>query len=130
MRKRHVLFVTGMALVCLFAFSTAVLADALTFEITPKAKLLKVTMYSKEVIKASSENLVLFDVTIKNTDKVPNLYSVSVVIPDEGGAEDFIPVEGEQKLAPGKEGTTSVGVVSPKFPPTGYMIKIDVIEER
>lgn len=130
MRKEHISFITAMALVCLFSFSTGALADALTFEITPKAKLLKVTMYPKEVIKASSEDLILFDVTIKNIDKVPNLYSVSVAIPDEGGAEDFIPVEGEQKLSPGKDGTTSVGVVSKKFPPACYMIKIDVIEER
>jgi hypothetical protein len=94
MRIRQLFSATVIAVTCLFAFSTVALADALTFEITPKAKLLKVAMYPKEVIKASSENLVLFDVTIRNTDKVPNLYSVSVVIPNEGGAEDFIPVEG------------------------------------
>jgi hypothetical protein len=130
MKKAKTISMTLIVFFGLFAFSTLAMSEALTFDITPKAELKKVSMYLKEVVAKSKEHLIVFDVTIKNTDSVPNLYSVTVVIPDIGGGEDFIPVEEEKKLAPKAEGTTSVGILYPKFPTSGFTIKVEAIESR
>ena len=106
------------------------MATDMSFDITPKAKLLKLNLQYKDLIKASSEKMVVFEITLQNTDSVPNLYSITVDIRGVGAAEDFIPVEGEKNLAPKAEGKTSIGIASDKFPPKGFMIKIDAVESR
>lgn len=111
-------------------FSASVTATEMNFDITPKAKLVKINLIHKDLIKKSSEKMVVFEITLQNADSVPNLYSITVFISDAGAAEDFIPVKGEQKLEPNAEGRTSIGISSDKFPPKGFTIKIDAVESR
>ena len=101
----------------LWVITEPVLATEMSFDVTPKAKLVKLNLLHKELIKQSSEKMVVFEIVLRNTDSVPNLYSITVVIPDVGAAEDFIPVEGDEKLAPNTEAKTSIGIASDKFPP-------------
>ena len=114
----------------MLVFSAPVLATEMSFDVTPKARLVKLNLVHKDLIKQSSEKMVVFDITLQNTDSVPNLYSITVVINGVGAAEDFIPVEGEMKLAPNSEAKTSIGIASDKFPPKGFTIKIDAVESR
>lgn len=100
------------------------------FDITPKAKLVKMDVKQAELIKKSSEKMVVFEITIQNTDSVANLYSVTVSLPGVGAAEDFVPVEGEKNLEPKAQAKTSVGIASDKFPPHAVMIKINSVESR
>ncbi|MFX0198770.1 MAG: hypothetical protein ACFFCW_21830 [Candidatus Hodarchaeota archaeon] len=130
MRATKKLIITLLAVFCSLVFSATVMADALSFDITPKAELKKVSMYLKEIRKKSTVNAVVFEVTVKNIDSVPHLYSVTVVIPNVGGSEGFIPAKGEEKLAPQAEGTTSIGIICSGFPKGGYMINIESVEAR
>ena len=130
MKRLTKLFIILMAVFCSLVFSTTVMAEALSFDITDKAELKKVGMYLKKIRKRSTQEAVVFDVTIKNTDSVPHLYSVTVAIPGAGGSEGFIPAKGDKKLAPKAEGTASIGIIYPEFPKAGYMIKIEAVEAR
>ena len=115
---------------CLSIFSSSVMAAALTYDITNKAELKKISMYMEKIRKKSDQMAVVFELTIKNIDSKPNLYSVTVFIPGAGGAESFIPYEGDKQLDPQAEGTASIGIIYPKFPEDGYLIKIEAVESR
>ena len=131
MKRRDKITWSMVAIAAAFlVLSASAMATDMSFDITPKAKLLKLNLQYKDLIKASSEKMVVFEITLQNTDSVPNLYSITVDIPDVGAAEDFIPVEGDDKLAPKATAKTSIGVASDKFPPKGFTIKIDAVESR
>lgn len=130
MKRLPKLFIVLMVVFCSLVFSTTVMAEALSFDITDMAELKKVGMYLKKIRKKSTQEAVVFDVTIKNTNSVSHLYSVTVAIPGAGGSEGFIPAKGNKKLAPQAEGTTSIGIIYPEFPKAGYMIKIEAVEAR
>jgi len=128
--KRFKITSAMIAATILFVFTVSAQAMEMGFDITPKAKLVKLNLVHKDLIKASSEKMVVFEITIQNTDTVANLYSITVMIPNVGGAEDFIPVQGEKNLAPNAEAKTSIGIASDKFPPKGFEIKIEAVESR
>ncbi|GJL83147.1 MAG: hypothetical protein DHS20C01_27810 [marine bacterium B5-7] len=107
-----------------------VMGDALNFDIDSSAELRKVAMYQKNIRKASSEQLVIFEVTLQNVDTVPRLYSVIVHIPGVGAGEDFAPQKGDELIEPGAEATASVAVLADTFPTNGYSIVVRPIEER
>jgi hypothetical protein len=107
-----------------------IMAMEVNFDVTPKAKLVKFNLKQDELIKKSSEKMVVFEITIQNIDSVANLYSVTVSMPGIGAAEDFIPVEGEKNLEPKAQGKTSIGIASDKFPPGAIVIKIAEVESR
>ena len=131
MKRCKIFWAVFVVAFVLLVFSVPVSATEMSFDITPKAKLVKLNLQHKDLIKQSSEKMVVFEITLQNTDSVANLYSITVVIPEVSAAgEDFIPKEGEQKLAPNAEGKTSIGVASDKFPPKRVMIKIDAVESR
>jgi len=131
MKRYKICWAVFVGAFVLLVFSVPVSATEMSFDITPKAKLVKLNLQHKELIKKSSEKMVVFEITLQNTDSVANLYSITVVIPEVSAAgEDFIPVEGEKKLAPNAEGKTSIGVASDKFPPKAFTIKIDAVESR
>ena len=130
MKRLPKLFIVLMVVFCSLVFSTTVMAEALSFDITDMAELKKVGMYLKKIRKKSKQDAVVFVVTIKNSNSVPHLYSVTVVIPGAGGSEGFIPAKGNKKLAPQAEGTTSIGIIYSEFPKVGYMIKIEAVEAR
>jgi hypothetical protein len=106
------------------------MGEAISYDVSDKAELKKVSFYKKNIRKKSNEKAVVFEVTIKNTDATPHLYSVTVVMPGAGGAEGFIPAKGDKKLEPSKEGTTSIGIIWPEFPKEGFSIVIEPIESR
>lgn len=128
--KRRVTMIWLMAAVAFFVLSTPAAAMEMNLDITPKAKLVKLNLQYKDLIKASSEKMIVFEITLQNTDTVPNLYSITVDVPGVGAAEDFIPVEGDDKLAPNATAKTAVGVASEKFPPKGFTLKIEAVESR
>jgi len=130
MKRLPKLFIVLMVVFCSLIFSTTVMAEALSFDITDMAELKKVGMYLKKIRKKSTQDAVVFVITIKNSNSVPHLYSVTVAIPGAGGSEGFIPAKGNKKLAPQAEGTTSIGIIYPEFPKAGYMIKIEAVEAR
>jgi phosphomevalonate kinase len=130
MKKARNLTITLLAVLCSLVFSVTAMAEGLSFDITPKAELKKVAMSLEKIRKKSIEKAVVFEVTIKNTDSTSHLYSVTVVIPGVGGGEGFIPVKGDEKLAPQAEGTASIGIISPGFPKSGYTIKVEAVEAR
>jgi hypothetical protein len=112
-----------------FGFGTT-FAMEINYDISPKAKLVKLDVKQDDLIKKSSEKMIVFEVTIQNTDSVANLYSVMVSVKGVGAAEDFIPVEGEKNLDPKAQGKTSIGIASDKFPPGAITIKVDSVESR
>jgi len=120
------IFATGI----FFVFAALAPAMEMGFDVTPKAKLVKLNLQYKDLIKNSSEKMVVFDITLRNVDSVPNLYSITVIIPGVGAAEDFIPIKGDKNLAPNAETKTLIGIASDKFPPQSFTIKINAIESR
>ncbi len=130
MEKTRKLIIIVLAVFCSLVFSVTVMAEGLSFDITPKAELKKVSMYLKKIRKKSTEKAVVFDVTVKNTTSVPHLYSVTVFIPGVGAGQGFVPAKGDKKLAPQAEGTASIGIISPGFPTEAYTLKVEVIEAR
>jgi len=112
------------------SFVSQSMGEAISYDISEKAELKKVTFYKKNIRKKSKEKAIVFEVTIQNTDSTPQLYSVTVVMPGAGGAEGFIPAKGDKKLEPSKEGTTSIGIIWPEFPKEGFTIIIEPIETR
>jgi len=130
MEKTRKLTMIVMAVFCSLVFTATVMAEGLSFDITPKAEIKKVGMYFKNIRKKSTQKAVVFDVTVKNTDSQPHLYSVTVIIPGVGGGEGFIPAKGDKKLAPQAEETASIGIISPEFPKTGYTIKVEAVGAR
>lgn len=130
MKTARRLIVIVLTLILSLVFTANVMAEGLSFDITPKAELKKVGMYFKNIRKKSKEKAVVFDVTIKNTDSLPHLYSVTVIIPGVGGGEGFIPAKGDKKLAAQAEETASIGIISPEFPKAGYTIKVEAVEAR
>lgn len=123
-------FTKLLLLTVALTFSSLSYSDALNFDVDSKAELSRVSMYKKNVRKASEERLVVFDVMIKNTDTVPHLYSVTVHIPGVGAGEGFAPAEGDALVAPGEEGEASVAVLAPDFPKSGYSIIVKAVESR
>lgn len=105
-------------------------AMEINYDVSSKAKIIKLNVKQEDLIKKSSEKMVVFEVTIQNTDSEANLYSVMVMIAGVGGAEDFIPVKGDKKLEPNAKATTSIGIASGKFPPDAVTIKIASAESR
>lgn len=105
-------------------------ADTLSYDMDPSAKLKKVAMYQQSVRKASSEQLVVFEVTVQNVGDEPRLYSVIVHVPGVGAGEDFVPAQGEEKIAPGEEAMASVAVLAAEFPTSGYSITVRAVDER
>lgn len=122
--------IKALVLIVALSFSSLSHSDALNFEVDPKAELSRVSMYQKNVRKASEERLVVFDVMVKNTDTVAHLYSVTVLIPGVGAGEGFAPAEGETLVNPGEEAEASVAVLSPQFPTNGYSIIVKAVESR
>jgi hypothetical protein len=112
------------------SFVSQSMGEAISYDISEKAELKKVSFYKKNIRKKSNEKAIVFEVTIQNTDSTPQLYSVTVVMPGAGGAEGFIPAKGDKKLEPSKEGTTSIGIIWPEFPKEGFSIVIEPIESR
>jgi hypothetical protein len=112
------------------SFVSQSMGEAISYDISEKAELKKVSFYKKNIRKKSNEKAIVFEVTIRNTDSTPQLYSVTVVMPGAGGAEGFIPAKGDKKLEPSKEGTTSIGIIWPEFPKEGFSIVIEPIESR
>jgi hypothetical protein len=112
------------------SFVSQSMGEAISYDISEKAELNKVSFYKKNIRKKSNEKAIVFEVTIQNTDSTPQLYSVTVVMPGAGGAEGFIPAKGDKKLEPSKEGTTSIGIIWPEFPKEGFTIVIEPIESR
>lgn len=112
------------------SFVSHSMGEAISYDVSDKAELKKVSFYKKNIRKKSKEKAVVFEVTIQNTDSMPHLYSVTVVMPGAGGAEGFIPAKGDKKLEPSKEGTTSIGIIWPEFPKEGFSIVIEPIESR
>lgn len=98
MKRFKITWTVFAAAAILVVFSASALAMEMGFDVTPKAKLVKLNLQHKDLIKNSSEKMVVFDITLRNTDSVSNLYSITVVIPGVGTAEDFIPVAGEKNL--------------------------------
>ena len=119
-----------VAVAAFVGLSPAMAADPISYEIPDNAELQMVSIYQKNVRKASEERLVIFDVTIKNLDTVPQLFSVTVFIPGAGGGEGFAPAKGEEKVAPGSNATASVAVLSQTFPTTGYSIIVEPVDDR
>lgn len=130
MKRFKITWTVFAAAAILVVFSASAPAMEIGFDVTPKTKLVKLNVQQKDLIKNSSEKMVVFDITLRNTDSVANLYSITVVIPGVGAAEDFIPVEGEKNLAPNAEAKTSIGIALDKFPPKGFEIRIDAVESR
>ncbi len=126
--KRVVMF--SLVVFCILIFSSSAMAECLSFDVTDKAELTKVGMYLKKIRKKSTEKAVVFEITLKNTDSAPQLYSITVFIPGVGGSEGFIPAKGDKKLAPKAEGKTNIGIISTEFPNAGYGIQIKAVEAR
>lgn len=105
-------------------------ADNIVYDIPEKAELSKLTMYMKKIRSKSDQKAVVFELNIKNNDSIPHIYSVTVVIPEAGGAEGFIPEKGNDSIEPGKSGSTAVGIIWPEFPKAGYTIMVREISER
>lgn len=130
MKKFKISWSIVAAALFVLAFSAPAYAMDMSFDITPKAKLVKLNLQYKDLLKGSSEKMVVFEITLQNTDSTPNLYSITVDMPGVGAAEDFIPVEGDDKLAPKAMAKTSIGVASDKYPPKGFTIEINTVESR
>lgn len=113
-----------------FLVAAAAWADNIVYDIPPKAELSKLSMYMKNIRSKSDQKAVVFELEIKNIDVLPHMYSVTVIIPEAGGAEGFIPAEGDVGIAPGETGTTAIGIIFPMFPKTGYTIMVREISER
>jgi hypothetical protein len=84
----------------------------------------------KNIRSKSDQRAVVFELDIKNNDSVPHMHSVTVIMPEAGGAEGFIPAKGNDGIAPGKTGSTAVGIIWPVFPKAGYTIMVREISER
>lgn len=112
------------------SFVSQSMGEPISYDISEKAELKKVSFYKKNIRKKSKEKAIVFEVTIQNTDSTPHLYSVTVVMPGAGGAEGFIPSKRDKKLEPSKEGTTSIGIIWPEFPKEGFTIIIEPVETR
>lgn len=130
MKKFGKLVIIFMVLFCAVSFASSAMAGALSYDITDKAELVKIGMHLQNIRKKSDEKAVVFEITIKNTDSAPHLYSVTVIVPGVGGGEGFIPDKGDEKLAPEAEGMASIGIISPSFPTEGYTIIVKEIEAR
>jgi len=113
-----------------FLAAAAAWADNIVYDIPAKAELSKLSMYMKNIRSKSDQKAVVFELDIKNNDVVPHMYSVTVVIPEAGGAEGFIPEKGDVGIAPGETGSTAIGIIYPVFPKTGYTIMVREISER
>ena len=105
-------------------------ADNMVYDVPEKAELSKLSMYMKKIRSKSDQKAVVFEVEIKNNDTVPHLYSVTVIMPEVGGAEGFIPAKGDKVVAPGESGSTSIGIIWPEFPKKGYTIMVKEVSER
>ena len=127
MRKLH----PGLALLsALLIASVPAMGDSLSYDIDSTAELRKVAFYQRNVRSASSEKLVVFEVTLKNVDTSPRLYSVMVHVPGAGAGEDFAPAEGDTSVAPGEEATASVAILADDLPSTGFSITVRPVSER
>lgn len=122
--------IVTFAALFVLSFVSHSMGEAISYDISDKAELKKVSFYKKNIRKKSQEKAIVFEVTIQNTDSMPHLYSVTVVMPGAGGAEGFIPAKGDEKLEPSKEGTTSIGIIWPDFPKEGFSLIIEPIENR
>ena len=107
-------------------FSTTASAQEAGHEVTAKAEVTKVAMYLQKLLSATSERMVVFEVTLKNVSDSPLRYSVKVLIPRVGGGEDFAPAEAGQ-IAAGMEGTARVGVVCDRLP-TQYRLVVRTVD--
>ena len=105
-------------------------ADNMAYDLPEKAELSKLSMYMKKIRSKSDQKAVVFEVEIKNNDTIPHLYSVTVIMPEVGGAEGFIPAKGDKVVAPGESGSTSIGIIWPEFPKKGYSIMVKEVSER
>ena len=114
----------------LLFFAVSAGADAISYDIPEKAELSKLSIYMKKIRSKSDQMAVVFEVEIKNNDTAPHLYSVTVVMPEAGGAEGFIPTKGDEGVAPGESGSTAVGIIWPELPKAGYSIMVQEIAER
>jgi hypothetical protein len=114
----------------MFFFAVSASADNIVYDISEKAELSKLTMYLKNIRSKSDQKAVVFELNIKNNDSVPHLYSVTVVMPEAGRTEGFIPEKGDDGIAPGETGSTAIGIIWPEFPKAGYTIIVREITER
>ena len=113
-----------------FFAAAAAWAENIVYDIPEKAELSKLSMYMKNIRSKSDQKAVVFELNIKNIDSVPHMYSVTVVMPEAGGAEGFIPEKGDVGIAPGETGSTAIGIIYPVFPKEGYTIMVREITER
>lgn len=130
MIKSKRMVMSSLAVFCILIFSSTAMAECLSFDVSDKAELTKVGMYLKKIRKKSTEKAVVFEVTLKNTDSAPQLYSITVFIPGVGGSEGFIPAKGDKKLASKAEGKTNIGIISAEFPNAGYGIQVKAVDAR
>lgn len=130
MKKSTMLVISSVMILGMLFFIPMAMAECLSFDVTDKAKLTNIGMYLKNIRKKSTEKAVVFELTLKNTDSSPHLYSVTVFIPGVGGSEGFVPAKGDKKLGPNGEGKTSIGIISSKFPEAGYTIQVKTVESR
>jgi hypothetical protein len=114
----------------MFFVAVSAWADNIVYDLPEKAELSKLSMYMKKIRSKSDQKAVVFEVEIKNNDTVPRLYSVTVVMPEVGGAEGFIPAKGDKLVAPGESGSTAIGIIWPEFPKSGYSIMVREITDR
>jgi hypothetical protein len=123
-------FTSGLFLIAVLVGAQPAMADPLSYDIDSNAELQMVSIYQKNVRKSSDEQLVVFDVTLKNADTVPQLFSVTVYIPGTGAGEGFAPAKGDAKVEPGEEATASVAILSQALPTKGYSITVRAVEDR
>jgi hypothetical protein len=121
---------SGLFLIAVLVGAQPAMADPLSYDIDSNAELQMVSIYQKNVRKSSDEQLVVFDVTLKNADTVPQLFSVTVYIPGTGAGEGFAPAKGDAKVEPGEEATASVAILSQALPTQGYSITVRAVEDR
>lgn len=128
MKFKNKLLIMFMVILLVFLPVTIALAD-ITYDIASSVELKKIGMSFEKVRKKSDQDLVVFEIKIKNIDNNPHLYRITAIIPGISGAQGHIPEKGEEKLAPQAEGTTFVGILTPEFP-RDFEIIIEEVEAR
>lgn len=125
--KRHIAHCLAAA--TLLAGTSLANAQSTAHDIDPSAALENVAVSQKNVRKASSEQLVVFEVSLKNLADEPKLYSVIVYIPGVGAGEGFAP-DKEGSIAPGEVGSASVAILSNTMPGDDYQVTVRAVAER
>ena len=94
-------------------------------KVTNKAEMTKVGINLRTI--GGGEKVVVFSITLKNTDKVPHVYNVMALVDDTWAGVGIIPADEQQKarINPGEEATGQVAVTYDKIP-TNFFLTVDV----